>query len=71
MKEYDIPIVWQSYKRYKIYAENLEEAVKLALKQFLSEPDDNYLDDSFEIDGIIGDEYPNEILNMKKIYDAL
>lgn len=71
MKEYDIPIVWQSYKRYKIYAENLEEAVKEALDRFLSEPDDNYLDDTFEIDGIIEDEYPNEDYDMNKILNGL
>lgn len=68
---YDIPITWQSYKNYKIEAENLEEAVELALKQFLSEPDDNYLEDSFEVDNIIYDDYPNEDLNLSKIYSKI
>ena len=50
MKQYSIPIIWESYKRYNVEAENLQEAVKLALREFLKEPDDNYLDDSFSID---------------------
>jgi hypothetical protein len=37
-------------KRYDVEAENLQDAIVLALKEFLSEPDENYLDDSFEID---------------------
>lgn len=55
-KEYSIPIRWESYKRYKVEAENLQEAVEKALKQFLSEPDDNYIGDSFEVDEIIYEE---------------
>ena len=65
---YDIPIIWQSYKNYKIEAENLEKAVELALKQFLSEPDDKYIDDSFEVDSIIHEDYPEEKLDLNKIY---
>ena len=50
MKNYSIPIVWESYKRYNVEAENLQEAVTKALKEFLKEPDENYIDDSFSID---------------------
>ena len=50
MKNYSIPIVWESYKRYDVEAENLQEAVTKALKEFLKEPDENYIDDSFSID---------------------
>ena len=32
-KEYDIPIRWESYERYKVTANTLEEAVLKALKQ--------------------------------------
>ena len=64
MKTYNIPILWQSYKRYSVKAESLEEAVELALKKFLKEPDDNYLDDSFEIDDILGDDYPDEEFDL-------
>ena len=31
MKEYEIPICWQSYRRYNVKAENLEEAILKAL----------------------------------------
>jgi hypothetical protein len=48
-------------KRYEVEADSLEEAVVKSLKQFLSEPNDSYLCDSFEIDGIIEDEYPDII----------
>ena len=68
MKKYNIPIVWQSYKRIEVEVENLHSAIYQALKQFLAEPDDNYLCDSFEIDSIIeeetGEEYNlNDIVN--------
>ena len=70
-KYFSYPIVWQSYKRVPVQAENLEEAVKLALKQFLSEPDDLYIEDSFEIDEILGDEYPNEEFDLNKILQKI
>lgn len=66
-KTYNIPIVWQSYKRISVQAENLQEAVKLAVKQFLSEPDDLYLEDSFEIDEIVKEEHPGENFDLDKI----
>lgn len=70
-KTYNIPIVWQSYKRISVQAQNLEEAVKTALKQFLSEPDDLYIDDSFEIDETLGEDYPDEHFNLDKIIQEL
>ena len=69
--EYNIPIVWESYKNYKVEADNLEEAVKLALQTFFKEPDDYYLEDSFNIDGIIKDNYLNEHFNLNKIINEL
>lgn len=71
MKTYKIPIRWESYKRIEIEAESLQSAIYLALKQFLSEPDDLYLEDSFEVDDVLEDEYPEEIYNLKIIYDNL
>lgn len=71
MKEYNILITQQSYKRYKVKVNNLEEAVELALKQFLSEPDEQYIDDSFEIDNIIHNEVPNENFDINKIIQEL
>lgn len=69
-KEYNIPISWESYKRYKVIANTLEDAVLKALKQFLSEPDDKYIDDSFEIDEIIYEE-TDETFDIHKIYKQL
>ncbi len=71
MKTYNIPIVWQSYKRIPVQAENLEEAVKLALKQFFSEPDEQYIEDSFEIDEIINEDYFNETFDLNKILEEI
>lgn len=70
MKQYDIPIVWGSYKRYKVEANSLEEAVKEALNQFLAEPDESYISDSFSIDDIVYDEY-NEEFDIDKIIQNL
>ena len=69
-KEYNIPIIWESYRRYKVTANTLEEAILKALKQFLSEPDDNYINDSFEIDEIIYEE-TDEDFDIHKIYKQL
>jgi len=56
MKTYNIPIKWESYKRIQVDAENLQEATEKALKIFLAEPDELYLDDNFEIDKYIQEE---------------
>ena len=68
MKTYKIPIRWESYKRVTVEAENLQSAIYLALKQFLSEPDELYLEDSFEIDSIVKEDYPEEEYNLQEIY---
>jgi hypothetical protein len=60
MNTYSIPIVWQSYKKYSVQAENLQEAVTKALSEFLKEHDDTYCEDSFIIDETIYDDYVNE-----------
>lgn len=70
-KEYDIPIRWESYKRYKVTANTLEEAVLKALKQFLSEYDYRYIRDSFEIDEIVYEEYENESFDIHRVYKKL
>lgn len=69
--KYNIPILWESYKRIPVEADNLQDAVVKALKQFLSEPDDNYLEESFKIDDIIDSEHPDEVLNMDDVYKEL
>jgi len=42
MSKYTITIIWQSIKNYEVEAESLQEAVAIATKEFLAEPDDNY-----------------------------
>jgi hypothetical protein len=71
MKNYEIPIKWESYKRILVQAENLQEATEKALKIFLAEPDDLYLDDSFEIDKYIEEETGevfNEDLTIQNVF---
>ena len=70
MKNYNIPIRWESYKRVSVKASNLQEAVELALKQFLSEPDDLYLEDSFEIDVYVEEE-TGEKFDMAEVYEKI
>jgi methionine synthase II (cobalamin-independent) len=64
MKTYSIPIIWESFKRYDVEAENLQDAVTKALSQFLKEPDDNYIDDSFSIDEFVLEEHPEESFSI-------
>ena len=54
-----------------IEADTLENAIELALKEFFAIPDENYLQDSFEIDEIVIDNYPNEDYDMAKIIQKL
>jgi hypothetical protein len=69
-KTYKIPILWQSCQIYEVDAEDLQEASTKAVKQFLSEPDDKYLDDSFEIDDIVKEDY-NETYSWLKLMEDL
>ena len=71
MSKYSIPIVWESYKRIEVEAENLQEGVKKALKQFLSEPDEEYINDSFQIDEILRDECPDEDFDINQILEEI
>lgn len=70
-KTYKIPITWQSFQEFEVEAETLEKAILIALKKFMSINDDNYIDDSWEIDGIIYDNYPNEKFNINDITEEL
>lgn len=71
MKNYSIPIVWESYKRYEVEAENLQEAVTKALRIFLKEPDDEYIDDSVSIDDLISEDYQEEDFDIHKAMQDL
>ena len=69
MTEYKIPITWQSVKTYRVEADNLQDAVKKALKAFFNDSTigEEYIEDSFEIDEIIEDEYPEETIDWNKL----
>ena len=71
MKTYNIPIRWESYQRFSVEAETLQEAVTKALTQFLGISDELYLDDSFQIDEIVKEEHPNEDYDIDKAIEAI
>ena len=71
MKEDSIPSHWESYKHYVVEAENLQEAVTKAVKQFLSEPDENYISESFQIDESIDWDYTDEEFDINETYKEL
>lgn len=65
MPTYTIPIQWVSIKDFDVEANNLQEALQLALDNFMSIPDDNYLEDSVSFDEIgIKERYPDENFNL-------
>ena len=69
---YNIPITWSSFRTYDVEAENLQEAVTKALKQFLSEPDEEYLTNSFELDcENLSESYPEEQIDYAKLYNEI
>lgn len=70
MKTYKIPVLWQACQEYEVEAEDLQEAVTKAIKQFLSEPDDKYLEDTFDIDNIVEEEY-NEVYSWLILMENL
>lgn len=50
-------------------ANNLQEALQLALDNFMSIPDDNYLEDSVSFDEIgIIERYPDENFNPDDLF---
>jgi hypothetical protein len=65
-KTYDIPIIFQSVKTFKVGASSLQEAVTVALRSFFAEKDDYYIEDSFEVDEIVEDRYPTETFDLDK-----
>lgn len=66
LKSYDIPVIWQSMQTFTVEAETLQDAVKQALEQFMKIPDDNYLTDSFDVDTIVEENYPDEKYDVDK-----
>ena len=52
-KTYKIPIIYERCETFSVEASSLQEAVRKALKEFLSIPDEKYLDDSFRIDDVV------------------
>ena len=70
-KTYKIPIVYQRMETFEVEAENLQDAIEKALKTFLVIPDEHYLEDSFEVDGIIEDNYPDEDFDMSKAMENI
>lgn len=71
MKTYEIPIVWEAYQKFEVEANSLEEAAIEALKLFLSIPDDTYVDCSFSIDGYVTEMYPDEEIDLEKVYNSI
>ena len=72
MKEYKIPITWLSCKVYTVSSDNLQEALEEAFSRFFSEPDDNYLEDSFDVDAVgLEEDYPNEEYDVDKAVNNL
>lgn len=68
---YKIPIIYQRIETFEVEADNLQDAVNQALKKFMSIPDEAYLEDSFEVDGIIKDNYPDEEYSLEKAIESL
>lgn len=69
MPTYTIPIQWVSIKDFDVEADNLQEALQLAFDNFMSIPDDNYLEDSVSFDKIgIKERYPDENFNPDDLF---
>ena len=57
MKLYKIPCFWQMYGYMDIEAETLDEAKEEAYHFLQPLPDGDYIDDSFEVDEDVVEEY--------------
>ena len=71
MKTYEIPFIYQKVDVITVEAENLQEAIGKAFKEFITKPEEGYLQDSWEIDGIIEDNYPGEEYDIDKAIEKL
>lgn len=70
MPKYRIPIVYQRMETFEVEADSLEEAMIKSAKDFLAIPDEKYLEDSFEFDEIIYDEYKEKV-NITKVFNNI
>ena len=68
MKTYEIPITYSSLHLVNVEAESLQDAVNIAVKEFLAIPDDKYINDSIALDDILEDWYPDEDYNLNKAF---
>ena len=68
MKTYEIPITYSSLHIVNVEAESLQDAVNIAVKEFLAIPDDKYMDDSITLDDILEDWYPDEDYDLNKAF---
>ena len=68
MKTYKIPIRWESFERFEVEAENLEGVVTKALGKFFNIPDNKYIEDSFQIDSGVEEDYPDEDFDLGKVF---
>ena len=69
-KIYEIPIIYQRIETIPVEAEDLQDAVNKAVKQFLAIPDENYLEDSFEVDEYVRERY-DEDYDIDKTFESL
>lgn len=71
MRTYHIPIIYQRMQTVEVIANSLQEASTMAVKQFLSEPDDDYICDSWELDDVYVREQYDEPLDNDKLISEL
>lgn len=70
MPIYHIPIIYKRVETFSVIADSLEEAMVKSAKEFLVIPDESYLEDSFEFDEIIFEDYPEQV-DTQKVFNQI
>jgi len=70
LKTYLIPIIYSRITYKNVEAESLQEAAKIAVDEFLSEPDYSYIEDSWELDNTLSEEYNEPLSHGQLIEDV-
>lgn len=70
--EYNIPITWQNYRTFTVEADNLQEALNKAVKEFMSITDEYYIDDSIQFDDdSLFEDYGDEEFDLNESFSLL
>jgi hypothetical protein len=72
MAQYTIPITWSCSRDFEVEAENLQDAITEAIKEFFAENMNDYEEDSFDVvSNVLKEKYPGQAFDVSAAEDAV